>query len=150
MIIVSACLAGINSKYNGGNNICWEIEELVKEGKAIPVCPEQLGGCPTPRPAAEIQGGTGKDVLEGKAKVINKNGEDVTQKFIKGAEEALKIAHCCGAHTAILKSGSPSCGCGVIYDGSFTGKKAPGNGVTAELLLKNGIRVLEEEEIKAM
>jgi uncharacterized protein YbbK (DUF523 family) len=145
VIIVSACLAGINCKYNGGNNLDERIKKLVKEGKAIPVCPEQLGGCPTPRPAAEISGGTGADVLDGKCSVIRKNGEDVTRGFLKGAEETLRIARTAGAREAILKARSPSCGSGTIYDGTFSGRTAEGNGVTAELLLRNGIRVLTEE-----
>lgn len=144
MIIVSACLGGVNCKYNGGNNHNPEILELVKRGEAILICPEQLGGCPTPRSAAEVYGGTGKDVLLGKAKVINKDGKDVTDEFIKGAKEALKIAQGYGAKTAILKSGSPSCGKGRICDGSFSGKKIEGNGVTAEIFLENGIEVSTE------
>ena len=146
MILVSACLAGINCKYNGRNNYIEVFEKMVAKGEAIPVCPEQLGGCPTPRPAVEIQGGTGADVLDGRCTAIRKNGEDVTDKLIKGAEETLKIAQTAGVDRAVLKARSPSCGCGAIYDGSFTGKLRKGNGVTAELLLRNGIRVTTEEE----
>jgi uncharacterized protein YbbK (DUF523 family) len=141
---------GINCKYSGGNNLDRDVLRLLADGKAIPVCPEQLGGCSTPRPAAEISGGTGRDVLDGRSRVVRENGTDVTNEFIKGAEETLKIARACRAQTAILKSGSPSCGCGMIYDGSFTGKQVNGNGVTAELLLKNGIRVITEKDIKAL
>lgn len=148
MIIVSACLAGVNCKYNGGNNLVKEIAELVAKGEALPVCPEQLGGNPTPRPAAEISGGTGAGVLDGKARVIRKDGKDVTAEFIKGAEEVLKLAKLAGASRAVLKARSPSCGCGRIYDGSFSGKLADGNGVTAELLARNGIRVSTEEDFK--
>ncbi|HHW30232.1 MAG TPA: DUF523 domain-containing protein [Clostridiaceae bacterium] len=144
-VLVSACLAGVNCKYNGGNNLRKDIQGIVSQGKAILVCPEQLGGCPTPRPPAEIQGGTGADVLDGKCKVINRNGEDVTYYFINGAEETLKIAKMAGIKRAILKSRSPSCGYGQIYDGSFSGKVKEGNGVTAELLLRNGI-MLENEK----
>lgn len=129
------------------NNLRKDIQEFVSQDKAILVCPEQLGGCPTPRAAAEIQGGTGADVLDGKCKVINKNGEDVTYNFIKGAEETLKIAKMAGIKRAILKSKSPSCGYGQIYDGSFSGRVTKGNGVTAELLLRNGIIVENEKSI---
>lgn len=146
-IIVSACLAGVNCKYNGGNNLNEDIKKMVSTGKAIPVCPEQLGGCATPRPAAEISGGTGADVLDGKGRVIRKNREDITGEFIKGAREVLKIAELTGAKKAILKSKSPSCGCGLIYDGTFSGKLVEGNGVTTELLKRNGIEVVTENDI---
>ena len=149
MLIVSACLAGINCKYNGKNNLDMEIEKLVREGEAIPVCPEQLGGCPTPRPTAEISGGTGAEVLDGKARVVRNNGDDATEEFVRGAEEVLRIAKLSGAKKAVLKSKSPSCGCGIIYDGTFSGKTVEGNGVTAELLLRNGIEVVTEEENKS-
>lgn len=147
MIIVSACLAGINCKYNGGNCLNKEVQELVMQGKAIPVCPEQLGGCPTPRAVVEVSGGVGADVLEGKCKVIRKDGEDATAEFIKGAEEALKIALMVGAKKAILKAKSPSCGCGRVYDGTFTGRLIDGNGVAAELFIRNGISVVTEESL---
>lgn len=148
MLIVSACLAGINCRYNGSNDINKEIEQMVSRGIAIPVCPEQLGGCATPRPAVEISGGTGADVLDGKCRVMNKNGEDVTNEFIKGAEEVLKIAKLAGVKKAILKSRSPSCGCGSIYDGTFNRLLISGNGVTSELLRRNGIEVITEENYK--
>lgn len=146
MIIVSGCLCGINCKYNGGNNLDEGILKLMKEGKAIQVCPEQLGGQETPRPAHEIYNGCGSDVLDGKARVIGPEGDDdVTEQFIKGAYETLKIAKECGVEAAILKARSPSCGAGMIYDGSFTGAKRQGNGVTAELLIRNGIKVYNED-----
>ncbi|WP_373899033.1 DUF523 domain-containing protein [Haloimpatiens sp. FM7315] len=146
MILVSACLCGINCKYSGGNNIKEDILKLLKEGKAIPVCPEQLGGLKTPRMPSEIISGSGSDVLKGKAKVMNSKGVDLSFEFIKGAEETLKIAKIVGAKKAILKSNSPSCGFGFIYDGSFSGSRVKGNGVTAELLLENGIEVICDEE----
>jgi len=145
LIIVSACLAGLNCKYNGGSNTDCRIRNLVSEGKALPVCPEQLGGLPTPREPAEIAGGTGADVLDGKCRVLRKGGADVTSEFTKGAYETLELARIAGAKEAILKSRSPSCGCGEIYDGTFTGKTVKGNGVTAELLIRNGINVGIEE-----
>ncbi|HSN58423.1 MAG TPA: DUF523 domain-containing protein [Clostridiaceae bacterium] len=141
MILVSACLCGTNCKYSGGNNLSGEVLRLLAEGKAIPVCPEQLGGLTTPRPTAEISGGTGADVLEGSAKVLTSSGADVTDNFTRGAREVLSIAKAAGAKEAILKAKSPSCGCGRIYDGTFSGKLVEGNGVTAELLIRNGIMV---------
>lgn len=147
MIIVSACLCGINCKYSGGNNINEKVMELFKSGKAIPLCPEQLGGLSTPRPPHEISQGSGKDVLDGIAKVFDKNGNDNSKAFIKGAEETLRAALNCGAQLAVLKSKSPSCGLGMIYDGTFTGTLKEGNGVTCEVLIRNGIKVFTEEDI---
>jgi len=147
MVIVSACLIGVNCKYNGGSNLNEEVVKMAGEG-VIPVCPEQLGGCTTPRAMTEISCGAGGDVLDGKCRVVNIDGEDVTHEFIKGAEEVLRIAGITGAKKAVLKSRSPSCGCGLIYDGSFSKKLIEGNGVTAELLLRNGIEVVTEENLK--
>lgn len=146
MIIVSACLAGVNCKYNGKNNFNKFIADMISKGEAIPVCPEQLGGCPTPRPCCEIVGGTGADVIDGKAKVITCEGEDMTYKFLKGAEEVLNIAKLVGADKAILKAKSPSCGYDSIYDGTFSGKLIKGNGVTAELLLRIGTNIFSHVE----
>lgn len=148
MIIISACLCGVNCKYSGENNLNEKAVQLFKQGKAVLVCPEQMGGLSTPRPPCEIIGGTGADVLDGKCRVMTNNcQDDVTSKFIKGAEETMRLAKECGACLAILKSRSPSCGHGTIYDGSFTGRKINGNGVTAELLERSGIRVITEEEL---
>jgi uncharacterized protein YbbK (DUF523 family) len=137
-------LAGIDCRYDGKNNLNKSILKLVKEGKAVPVCPEQLGGLTTPREPAESVGGRGIDVLDGKARVMTKSGKDVTHNFIKGAEQSLRIAKLVDAKEAILKSKSPSCGCGQVYDGSFTGKLVEGDGVTAALLKKHGLSVLNE------
>ncbi|MBP1743678.1 MAG: hypothetical protein H6Q58_656 [Firmicutes bacterium] len=142
MILVSACLCGTNCKYNGGNNLNREVLGLLAEGKAIPVCPEQLGGLATPRSAMEISGGTGADVLDGRARVVSSSGTDTTENFIRGAREVLSIAKAAGAKEVILKAKSPSCGCGLIYDGTFSGRLIEGNGVTAELLIRNGIVVI--------
>ena len=137
MYLVSACLVGINCKYDGGNNYNEKVLELVKTGKAIPVCPEQLGGLTTPRKPSEIVND----------KVVMNNGEDVTSNFKRGAEEVLELCKKLNVTKVILKSGSPSCGCGTIYDGTFTGTKVPGNGITTSLLLKNGIEVITEKDL---
>ncbi|HBI04342.1 MAG TPA: DUF523 domain-containing protein [Paenibacillaceae bacterium] len=148
MIIVSACLMGCCCRYDEKNNLTYEIAKLVQEGKAIPICPEQVGGLSTPRPPAEIIGGNGFDVLEGKARVVDVNGKDVTPQFLKGAQETLKMAQLVGATSAILKQRSPSCGSKEIYDGSFSHKRIEGMGVTAALLTKNGIKVTDEDSSK--
>ena len=148
MYLVSACLLGVNCRYDGG---CFHNErllELAGQGLAVPVCPEQLGGCGTPRQPCEICGGSGGDVLDGRCHVISIKGEDATDKYVNGAIEALKLAEACGIKKAILKSRSPSCGYGEIYDGSFSRRTARGNGVTAELLIRNGIEVLTEEDFR--
>lgn len=142
--IVSACLAGFPCRYDGKAQTDPAVQELVRSGKARPVCPECLGGLPTPRMSAEIADGSGEDVLAGNARVIARSGndeKDVTEAFVNGAEKALSIAKRCGASKAILKANSPSCGCGMIYDGTFSGRKKKGNGVAAALLLSNGIDV---------
>jgi len=137
MIIVSACLAGIKCRYDGKDNANKKVIELVKRGQAIPVCPEQLGGLPTPRIPAEI--------VEGE--VMNKNRVNVTKSFIKGAQETLRLANLANCNKAILKQGSPSCGYGKIYDGSHTGRVIKGMGLTAKLLIRSGISILTEEEL---
>lgn len=147
MIMVSACLCGINTKYNGGNNISQNVLELIKKEGIIPICPEQLGGLATPRKSCEIYGGTGGDVLTRKAIVITSDGKNVTDNFLKGAYETLDIAKVFNVKKAILKSKSPSCGYNRIYDGSFKKNVISGNGVTAELLIKNKIKVFTEEDI---
>ena len=135
-ILVSKCLAGFNCRYDGGNNLVPEIRQLVEDGLAVTACPEQLGGLPTPRIPSERMG----------SKVMSREGADVTAEFKAGAEAALRIALENGCRTAILKSRSPSCGKGCIYNGQFTGELVPGNGVTTDLLLHHGIEVLTEEE----
>ena len=143
-IIVSACLAGCPCRYDGKAQTDRTAAMLVAEGNAVPVCPECMGGLPTPRIPAEIVGGSGEDVLCGNARVIAWDGKvrlDVSDAFIKGAEEALRIAREAGAGEAILKANSPSCGFGTIYDGTFSGTRKEGNGVAAALLSQNGIKV---------
>lgn len=137
MKVVSACLAGINCRWDGGSKPCEKIMKLVKEGKAIPVCPEQLGGLPTPRTPSEQKGN----------KIITKESVDVTINFQKGAQEVLRIAKAFNCDGAILKQKSPSCGCGKIYDGTFSGKIIKGDGVTTKILKKNNIKVISEEDI---
>ncbi len=137
MIVVSACLAGIKCNYLGDDNSHPQVVELVRKGVAIPICPEQLGGLPTPRIPAEIQD----------KKVINKNGDDVTHNFQKGAKEALRIVKLTKCKKAILKSNSPSCGLEKIYDGSFSGKLIHGMGITSELFIKNGIKIITEKDL---
>lgn len=146
MIIASACLCGINCKYNGKNNLNDAIAELFRQGKIIPVCPEQLGGLTTPREVKEITGGTGAEVLQGTAKVISPNNFDSTEQFIRGAYETLNIAKNANIKVAVLKAKSPSCGVKKIYDGTFSGSLVDGNGVTAELLIRNGIKVFNEND----
>lgn len=131
-ILVSACLLGVNCKYSGGNNYSEEVMEFLRDYEIIPICPEIMGGLPTPRPASEING----------IKVINVNDEDVTENFKRGAEETLKLAKLLGVKKALLKRKSPSCGSGEIYDGTFSGTLKVGDGITAQLLKENDIEVL--------
>ena len=147
MKLVSACLLGIKSTWDGKSKKDEKIIELSKKEILIPVCPEQLGGLPTPRIPQEIQGCSGEKVLDGKCKVKNKTGKDVTKQFIKGAKETLKIAKLFKVKEFIGKSKSPSCGCGEIYDGSFSGKLIKGDGVTTALLKRNGIKVITEKDL---
>lgn len=146
MILVSSCLAGLEVRYNGTHSLDNRICKLIEENKAITVCPELLGGFSIPREPAEIIGGTGEDVLDGKAKVIEKSGTDVTELYIKGAYETLKTAKEVKARIVVLKEYSPSCGSSMIYNGEFKGKKIIGNGVTTALLKRNGLQVISEEQ----
>ena len=148
MILVSACLIGQEVKYDGTHNFHLKIKRLFDEHQAIPVCPEVLGGLSTPRDPAEIVGGDGDDVLDGRAKVITDKGKDVTNAFIKGAYETLTMAQKVGATLVILKERSPSCGSSMIYNGEFNKNKIAGNGVTAALLKRHGIQVQSEEDFR--
>jgi uncharacterized protein YbbK (DUF523 family) len=136
MIIVSRCLVGENCKYNGGNNYNEEVCKFLEGKEYITICPECDGGLTIPRDPSEISGN----------RVLSKNGKDVTENFIKGAEIALDVAFKNGAELAILKQSSPSCGSGSIYDGTFTGNKISGDGITAALLKKHGIKVITETD----
>lgn len=140
MMIISACLCGCDCKYNGKNNKNESCVELLKRGKAVLVCPEQLGGMTTPRVPSEILKN------DGKISVISKEGKDVSKEFKKGAKEALKIAKLVDAKVAILKNGSPSCGSKYIYDGTFSNNKIEGKGITAKLFMENEIEVFSEDE----
>jgi uncharacterized protein YbbK (DUF523 family) len=136
-ILVSACLLGINCKYDGTSNKNEKILKLAKNYILIPVCPEILGGLPPPREPAEQKG----------KRAITKSGKDVTKYFEKGAKEVLKIAKILKIKKVILKQKSPSCGCGKIFDGTFSGKLIKGGGITTKVLKKSGIKVFSEEDI---
>ena len=138
MIFVSACLLGENCKYSGGNNRNEAVISFLNDKEYLAVCPERAGGLPSPRPPAEIRDG----------RVIDKEGKDVTAEFLLGAEKTLALAKKHRPELCILKANSPSCGCGEIYDGTFSGRKISGNGKTVDLLLKNGFSVITEKQIK--
>ena len=148
---ISACLLGKNCKYNGGNNYNEKVAEFADNHSCVMICPETLGGLKTPRVPAEIVGGTGSDVLERNASVISEDGKDVTHEFLAGAyialEDIIDAAEEGEEIAAILKSKSPSCGSGMIYDGSFEDRLTEGDGVTAALLKSKGIKVLTEQDI---
>ncbi|WP_449536363.1 DUF523 domain-containing protein [Ferdinandcohnia sp. Marseille-Q9671] len=146
MILVSSCLAGLEVRYNGTHSLDNRINKLVGENKAVTICPELLGGFSTPREPAEIVGGDGEDVLDGRAKVVEQSGKDVTELYIKGAYATLEKAKKINATIVVLKENSPSCGSSMIYNGEFKGKKIVGNGVTSSLLKRNGLQVISEEQ----
>lgn len=148
VLIISACLVGEKCRYLGDGFDYPALRKLVETGKAVPVCPEVLGGLPVPRDPNEIVGGNGFDVLDGRAKVITNRGVDKTAAFMRGAVEVLDAARKNGARMAILKERSPSCGSTMIYDGTFTGRKICGYGCTAALLTREGIQVYSEENYK--
>ena len=139
-ILVSYCFLRDGYKYSGGANINEKVIKLQEKYEFILICPEVFGGLPTPRVPAEIIGD----------KVMNSIGEDVTEAFIKGAQKALELAKEHGCKKAILKGRSPSCGKGVIYDGSFSHKVVPGDGVAARLLIEHGISVYTEDELEKL
>ncbi len=145
-ILLSACLAGVKCVYDGTDKLKPALARLYRNKEAIIFCPEKAGGFKIPHPPSEILGASGEDVLENKAQVVSKNGKDVTVYFLKGAKKVLALAKKKGIKQAVMKARSPSCGCGLIYDGSFSGKLVKGYGVTAALLKKNGIKVMSDEE----
>ncbi|MDD7652361.1 MAG: DUF523 domain-containing protein [Candidatus Faecousia sp.] len=136
-ILVSACLLGLDCKYTGGNNLCPRVAALREEHTLIPVCPEQLGGLPTPRLPAERLGD----------RVVTREGADVTEAYEKGARQTARLAELLGAELAILKARSPACGAGAIYDGSFTHTLLQSDGLAAGALKKLGIPVYTEENV---
>ena len=139
-ILVSACLLGTRCRYDGASKAHPEIAALAERHTLIPVCPEQLGGLPTPRTPAERLG----------ARVVTKPGGDVTEQYLRGAEETLKLCKLLGCEAAVLKERSPSCGCEEIYDGTFSGTLTAGDGVTAEVLKAQGIAVYGESQIEVL
>lgn len=140
MLIVSACLAGVECRYNGSPFPIPVIVNMVKKGFALPVCPEILGGFSIPRPPAEIRNG----------RIVLNTGEDVTEQFLRGAQAAFSIASTIGCQKAIVKSKSPTCGCGRIYDGTFSGTLIAGDGIFTKLLKEHGIEVLTEEDLEEL
>ncbi|MDD2619578.1 MAG: DUF523 domain-containing protein [Syntrophomonadaceae bacterium] len=146
MYLVSACLCGVNCKYNGGNNLNPHFRKLMLEKRLIPVCPELISGLTIPRSPSEITSGTGNDVLDSRACVISKEGIDLNQYFLEGAKKTLELARKADPELIILKSRSPSCGVGQIYDGTFSKTLCPGDGVTAALLKRHGYKVINDEE----
>lgn len=136
-VLISLCLLGAACRYDGGGNRCDGLEALMERCELIPVCPEQLGGLPTPRTPCERTGD----------RVVARDGADVTAEFRRGAAQAAQLAARFGARYAVLKSGSPSCGVREIYDGSFTGTRIPGMGVAAEALRGLGVALYDERQI---
>ena len=148
-VMVSACLLGEKVRYNGADSLSSHpvLRRWLDEGRVVPFCPELAGGLGVPRPPAEIQGANGDAVLDGTARILTNTQVDVTDAFVRGAALAAEAARSRGVRIAILKEGSPSCGSSRIADGSFSGTKVPGHGVTAALLEREGVRVFSEHEI---
>lgn len=133
-LLISACLMGVRCRYDGGGQAMARLDELMERYVLVPVCPEVLGGLPTPREPAELRG----------ERVVTRTECDVTDAFRRGAAEAARIARACGCSRALLKERSPSCGCGKVYDGTFCGVLREGSGLCAQALLAQGVRVLGE------
>ncbi|MFC0667392.1 DUF523 domain-containing protein [Azotobacter chroococcum] len=147
-ILVSRCLLGERVRYDGGAHGPFALlEEWRRQGRLVAVCPEVAGGLPTPRPPAEIPGGQGVRVLDGECAVLTIDGAEVGAAFLAGAHAALQLIEAHGIRLAVLKARSPSCGNRENYDGSFSGRRVPGAGVTAALLRRHGVRVFSEEEL---
>ena len=147
-ILVSRCLLGHRVRYDGGASGPFDLlEQWISEGRVVPLCPEVAGGLPTPRAAAEIPGGQGGEVLDGIAAVMTTEGEDVSAQFLDGARQALELVRKHGIRVAVLKANSPSCGNLLTYDGTFSGVKVTGEGVTAALLKRHGVQVFSELEL---
>ncbi|GGK03539.1 DUF523 domain-containing protein [Pseudomonas matsuisoli] len=149
-VLVSRCLLGQRVRYDGGAHGPFDRLALWQaQGRIVPLCPEVFGGLPTPRPPAEIPGGQGSGVLEGAVQVVTDTGADVTVAFVAGAQEALRLAQLHGIRIAVLKARSPSCGNEENYDGTFTGTRVPGEGVTAAALRHAGVKVFNEDQLEA-
>lgn len=149
-ILVSRCLLGHRVRYDGGAHGPFDQLALWQaQGRVVALCPEVAGGLPTPRPPAEIPGGQGLQVLEGTARVLTEAGEDVSSQFLDGARQALALVQREHIRVAVLKARSPSCGNRETYDGSFSGQKVSGEGVTAALLSRAGVLVFNENELAA-
>jgi uncharacterized protein YbbK (DUF523 family) len=147
-VLVSACLLGANVRYHGGHARLLHpvLQQWMDEGRLVPACPEVAGGLSTPRPPAEVRWVSG-DRSPSHALVTTNEGEDVSDAFARGAEEALELARRFQIRVAVLKDGSPSCGSTTIHDGTFTGTTVNGEGVTAALLRASGVHVFSEQEI---
>ena len=143
-VLISACLLGKNCRYNGGHSQLNELNKLDVEW--IPVCPEESGGLGTPRPSAEMQENA-ETILNGKGKIITNKGKNVTAEFIQGAEQSLQLGLGAEVKIAVLKSKSPSCGIGKIYDGSFTKTLKTGDGIFAHLCHENDIECISSDNI---
>ncbi|MGH8379779.1 DUF523 domain-containing protein [Pseudomonas sp.] len=149
-VLVSACLLGQPVRYDGRASGHPDLlQRWQSAGRIVPLCPEVAGGLPTPRPPAEIPGGQGSDVLNGQVKVVTVAGEDVSAQFLLGAQLALELVRRHGIRIAVLKSGSPSCGNLLTYDGTFSGTRVTGEGVTTALLRREGVQVFSELELEA-
>ncbi|MBJ2200841.1 DUF523 domain-containing protein [Pseudomonas carnis] len=147
-ILVNRCLLGHKVRYDGGASGPFDpLAAWQAEGRVVAICPEVAGGLPTPRPSAEIPGGQGIDVWEGRAQVLTAEGEDFTSAFLDGARQALALVQRHHIRIAILKANSPSCGNLLTYDGTFSGVKVSGEGVTAALLKRHGVQVFSELEL---
>jgi len=151
VLLISACLLGVACNHEGRGSPRPVVDELARHYRLVPVCPEVLGGLPTPRAAAEVQGGDGADVIvgTGDARVVNIDGVDVTAAYRRGADAAVALARAVGAQRAVLKARSPSCGSSAVYDGSFSRRLVPGRGVTAAALAAAGLEVGSEEDAAA-
>jgi uncharacterized protein YbbK (DUF523 family) len=147
-ILVSRCLLGHRVRYDGGASGPFDqLQQWIAEGRVVALCPEVAGGLPTPRAAAEIPGGQGTQVLDGHARVITTEGEDVSAEFLSGAQQALALVQQHAIRIAVLKANSPSCGNLLTYDGTFSGVKVSGEGVTAALLTRHGVQVFSELQL---
>ena len=149
-VLVSSCLLGAEVRYHGGSATIDSqiLQRWIAEGRVVGVCPEVAGGLGVPRPPAECSGGDGEGVLAGTATVVTRDGADVTDALVAGAEHAAAIARSLGIRVAVLKSRSPSCAAGEIYDGSFSGHLVPGAGVAAACLTRAGVQVFDETQLE--